>query len=64
MKKFTGNIFEDCSTIAMKHERPVYFSSERGNWETPQDFFDKLNDEFGFTLYVCEEKQTVKWEKY
>ena len=42
----------------------VHFSSERGNWETPQDFFDKLNEEFRFTLDVCAEKHTAKCEKY
>jgi len=42
----------------------VHFSSERDNWETPQDFFDKLNEEFGFTLDVCAEDDTAKCEKY
>ena len=42
----------------------VHFSSERGNWETPQDFFDKLNEEFRFTLDVCAEEHTAKCEKY
>lgn len=32
---------------------PVHFSSETGVWETPQDFFDKLNEEFGFETDVC-----------
>lgn len=26
------------------------FSSEKKNWETPQDLFDSLNSEFHFTL--------------
>lgn len=42
----------------------VHFSSERDNWETPQNFFDKLNEEFGFTLDVCAEDDTAKCEKY
>jgi len=29
---------------------PVLFSSERGDWETPQNIFNALNDEFQFTL--------------
>ena len=31
----------------------VHFSSETDEWETPQDFFDELNKEFGFTFDVC-----------
>ena len=29
------------------------FTSARSDWETPQAFFDGLNEEFGFTLDVC-----------
>jgi len=28
-------------------------SSKSNEWVTPQDFFDELNDEFGFTLDPC-----------
>jgi site-specific DNA-methyltransferase (adenine-specific) len=28
----------------------VHYSSKSDEWETPQDLFDKLNDEFHFTL--------------
>lgn len=31
----------------------VMFSSKTDLWETPQEFFDRLNDEFGFDLDVC-----------
>lgn len=31
----------------------VHFSSASNEWETPQAFFDKLNEEFGFTLDPC-----------
>jgi phage N-6-adenine-methyltransferase len=31
----------------------VHFSSNTYEWETPQDLFDELNSEFGFTLDVC-----------
>lgn len=31
----------------------VMFSSQSDMWETPQDLFDKLNDEFHFDLDVC-----------
>ena len=40
------------------------FSSESGNWATPQDFFDKLNDEFNFTLDPCADDFNHKCEKY
>ena len=33
-------------------------------WETPQDFFDTLNAEFGFTLDVCAAPETAKCEKF
>ena len=32
------------------NNKQVHFSSENAEWETPQDFFDKLNDEFHFVL--------------
>ena len=31
----------------------VHFSGASDEWATPQDFFDKLNAEFGFTVDVC-----------
>ena len=31
----------------------VMFSSQSNEWATPQSFFDKLNEEFGFTLDPC-----------
>ncbi len=31
----------------------VHYSSERQDWGTPQAFFDRLDDEFGFTLDVA-----------
>lgn len=33
-------------------------------WETPQDFFDKLNDEFHFNRDVCASKQNAKLPNY
>ena len=40
------------------------FSSKQDTWETPQDFFDKLNEEFDFTLDPCCSEQTAKCKKY
>ena len=39
-------------------------SSQDMTWETPQDFFDKLNDEFHFTLDPCATPETAKCKKY
>lgn len=40
------------------------FTSTTGNWSTPQDFFDKLNAEFHFTLDVCADATNHKCAKY
>ena len=40
------------------------FESSREDWETPQDLFDKLNREFGFTLDPCAMPETAKCAKY
>lgn len=42
----------------------VMFSSKNMNFSTPQDFFDKLNDEFHFTLDACADESNHKCAKY
>jgi len=42
----------------------VHFSSVTDLHETPQDFFDKLNEEFHFTLDVCATDENAKCENY
>ena len=42
----------------------VHYSSEKHTWETPQDFFDKLNILFNFTLDSCAEDSTTKCNIY
>lgn len=42
----------------------LHFSSASGDWATPQDFFDKLNEEFHFTLDPCADDLNHKCEKY
>ena len=42
----------------------LMFSSKNHKWETPQDFYDKLDAEFNFTLDPCCEKETAKCNKY
>ena len=40
------------------------FSSTTDLWETPQDFYDRLNDEFHFDLDPCALPDNAKCEKY
>ena len=42
----------------------VMFSSKVDTWETPQDFFDKINKEFNFDLDVCALDSSAKCENY
>lgn len=42
----------------------VHFSSEKMDWETPQKFFNVLNDEYDFTLDVASNGSNAKTEKY
>lgn len=42
----------------------VLFSSKEEKWETPQDFFDKLNDEFHFTLDAAASPDNTKCTNY
>ena len=39
-------------------------SSKSNEWETPQGFFDKLNEEFSFTLDPCATNLNHKCDKY
>ncbi len=42
----------------------VHFSSKDKAWETPQALFDKLSEEFGFTLDPCCTHETAKCKKH
>jgi len=42
----------------------VMFSSATDLWATPQQFFNKLNEEFGFTLDPCATPQNAKCANY
>lgn len=42
----------------------VMFSSKTDQWSTPQDFFDKLNAEFHFTLDPCADEFNHKCSLY
>lgn len=39
-------------------------SSNSNEWTTPQSFFDKLNEEFHFTLDPCSTHENHKCDKY
>lgn len=40
------------------------FSSKTDLWATPQDFFDRLNEEFRFTLDPCSDGTNAKCPKF
>ena len=42
----------------------IMFSRESDEWSTPQDLFDKLNEEFKFTLDPCATAENAKCKKY
>lgn len=42
----------------------VHFSSASDDWPTPQDFFDRLNLEFDFTLDPCSDEKNHKCEEF
>lgn len=42
----------------------VMFSSKSEMWETPQEFFDKLNKEFNFTLDAAAIKENTKCKRF
>ena len=40
------------------------FTSNADQWETPQCFFNKLNEEFNFEIDVCADDTNAKCDKY
>ena len=44
--------------------REAMFSSKTDLWETPQDFFDKLNEEFHFQTDVCALSENAKCKRF
>lgn len=45
-------------------ELAVHYSSETDLWETPQDFFNRLDAEFNFNLDVCALPENAKCKTY
>lgn len=42
----------------------VHFSSATPEWYTPQEFFDRLNAEFAFTLDPCSTHENAKCDRH
>lgn len=42
----------------------IVFSSKTDEWETPQDFFDKINELMHFTLDPCSTDENCKCQKH
>jgi len=42
----------------------LMFSSKTDLWSTPQDFFDKMNERFSFTIDVCATAENAKCHAY
>lgn len=42
----------------------VLFSSKKDDWETPQEFFNKLDEEFHFDLDPCSDDTNYKCENH
>jgi len=42
----------------------VHYSSKKMDWGTPQDFFDKLDAEFGFQVDVCATHENAKCDNF
>jgi phage N-6-adenine-methyltransferase len=49
---------------AARKNLAVHFSSKTSVWETPKDFFEKLDREFGFTLDVCALPENAKCKHF
>ena len=43
-----------------KKTQETMFSSKSAEWETPQDFFDRLNQTYDFTLDPCSTRENTK----
>lgn len=44
--------------------KELMFSSKKQDYETPQDFYEKLDNEFHFTLDPCADSENAKCKKY
>jgi len=42
----------------------LHFSSKKNDWETPDDLFNLLNKQYGFTLDVCATAENAKCKEF
>ena len=42
----------------------IHFSSKTVEWSTPQEVFEELDEEFGFTLDPCATDENAKCNRY
>tara|TARA_Y100001963_G_C6733672_1_gene425172 strand:+ start:699 stop:1193 length:495 start_codon:yes stop_codon:yes gene_type:complete len=47
-----------------KETQEAMFSSKSSEWETPQDFYERLNRTFDFNLDPCCTRETAKCKEY
>ena len=59
-----GEEYGDQERVYCRMNTSVMFSSQTDNWATPQWLFDKLNEEFGFTLDPCASKDNAKCARF
>lgn len=50
--------------VEQKRGMDVHYSSSSDQWSTPQDLFDELDREFGFTLDVCATAENAKCKSF
>jgi len=50
--------------IADPQSKSVHFTSTSNEWATPQEFFDRLNEEFRFTLDAAATPENAKCERF
>jgi phage N-6-adenine-methyltransferase len=50
--------------LALLNASTAHLSSEKDEWATPQELFEALNAEFGFTLDVCATAANAKCEQF
>ncbi len=63
-----ANFMDNLSTTVKKGEgemdTDLMFSSQSDEWETPEDFYQALHEEFNFTLDPCSTHDNHKCSKY
>ena len=48
----------------LENTKNLMFSSGNDKWATPQDYFDKINKKYNFTLDPCAAEDSFKCERY